>query len=332
MRGIRTKSLAKLLRREPVGVVDWVRMVAGRPRRGRDRSVRWCVGFLVAGLWAVGMCFGQLPGSQGANPQPLMPGQGLLQGKLVGGPAGAARVVRLEGDVSVLRDGYPWALQAGDFVVPGQMIVTGADGYAVLQLEDGSIFQVFPNSKATFRSNQGNFGDLLDVWLGRVKVFLQKFGGQPNVRRLYTPTAVISVRGTVFELGVEGEDETTVVSVEEGEVEVRHRLIGESKARLVRAGETLRVYKNVPLAKGRLDRGTLVERALRAAADAVYTVLVESSRSGGAIKPTGVPTATPSAGPGIALPGDTQAPVPVPPSLPGSTMPGDVGAPVPSGP
>ena len=56
---------------------------------------------------------------------------------------------------------------------------------------------------------------------GRVKVHIQKLGGQPNNNRVTTPTAVISVRGTIFDVSVE-DGESTLVAVEEGLVEVRH--------------------------------------------------------------------------------------------------------------
>ena len=46
--------------------------------------------------------------------------------------SGAAKVVTLNGQVSILRDNSPWALNVGDSVQPRQIIVTGADGYAQL--------------------------------------------------------------------------------------------------------------------------------------------------------------------------------------------------------
>src|SRR5262245_33523640 len=90
---------------------------------------------------------------------------------------GAAKVVQLTGQVNVLKDSAPWALQAGDLVYVKQVIVTGSDGFALLQVSDGSTFEVYPNSKVTFRNNPSNWKDLLDLYLGRVKVHIQKFGG-----------------------------------------------------------------------------------------------------------------------------------------------------------
>src|SRR3954451_19090862 len=66
---------------------------------------------------------------------------------------GAARAIQLSGQVSVLRDATPWALAQGGVVSPRQIIVTGPDGFAIFEVSDGSTFEVFPNSRVTFRAN-----------------------------------------------------------------------------------------------------------------------------------------------------------------------------------
>src|SRR6266545_2712051 len=76
---------------------------------------------------------------------------------------GAARVVSMTGRVSVLRDSTPWALDVGSVIQPQQVIVTGPDGLARLEVSDGSTFDVFPNSRVTFRATRSNWKDLLDV-------------------------------------------------------------------------------------------------------------------------------------------------------------------------
>jgi hypothetical protein len=159
----------------------------------------------------------------------------------------AAKVVTLSGQVSVLRDNSPWALDLGDSVQPRQIIVTGPDGYALLQVSDGSTFEVFHNSRVVFRDNPGNWKDLLEVWLGRVKIQIEKVGGQPNYNKVRTPTAVISVRGTVFDVTVEDEDATTMVTVDEGQVAVQHALLPRGDPKILNPGEWIRVYKNQPL-------------------------------------------------------------------------------------
>jgi hypothetical protein len=216
-------------------------------------------------------------------------------------PEAAAKVISLTGQVSVLRDAEPWALKVGDLVQVKQVILTGPDGFAQFQVSDGSTFEVYPNSNVIFRRNPPNWKDLLDVFVGRVKIHIQKWGGQPNPNRIHTPTAVISVRGTTFDVSVNEDDETTVVSVEEGQVDVRHALKGDS--RIVNAGESIRVYKDQPLAHSLIDKPALARRVLRSLADAVYTAGGNLSRSrtgtgtGGPTYPGQTPPPPPPAGP-----------------------------------
>ena len=231
-------------------------------------------------------------------------------------PSDAAKVVTVTGQVTILRDSQPWALNLGDQVKLGQAIVAGPDGFAVFEVSDGSRFEVYANSRVVFRQTPGNLKDLLDVLIGRVRVHIQKLGGQPNFNRVFTPTAVISVRGTVFDVEVEDEEDTTLVMVEEGLVEVQHaRHPGTPK--LLNAGEWLRVYRNQPLAAARLlDKGSLLNATVRAIADALYNAANRNQRipgMGGPKLPGG----------GVSLPGDT-GPVAPPP-----TLPGDSGGPAP---
>src|ERR1700733_3238917 len=175
----------------------------------------------------------------------------------------AARVLTMTGQVSVLRDSEPWALNVGDLVQAQQVIYTGPDGYAKFQTSDGSTFEVYPSSNVIFRKNPGSLHDLLDLFVGRIKVHIQRWGGQPNPNRIMTPTAVISVRGTIFDVSINDDDETTIVSVEEGSVSVQHAL-KPGTPKIVNAGESLHVYKDEPLAKGASDKNELAHRIVRA--------------------------------------------------------------------
>ncbi len=76
-------------------------------------------------------------------------------------PEAAAKVMSLTGQVSVLRDAEPWALNVGDSVQSRQVIVTGPDGFAQFEVSDGSTFQVYPNSNVVFRKNPPNWRDLI---------------------------------------------------------------------------------------------------------------------------------------------------------------------------
>ncbi len=185
-------------------------------------------------------------------------------------PAAAAKVVEMNGQVSVLKDSQPWALNVGDSIQVKEVVITGPDGFARFEVSDGSTFEVYPNSNLTFRSNPGNWRDLLDLWVGRIKVRIQRLGGQPNPNTIHTPSAVISVRGTIFDVEVDNDDENTVVTVEEGSVEVRHATRGGS-TRVVNEGDSMTVYKSQPLASSFVDKGAIARRVLRAFYDALYT-------------------------------------------------------------
>src|SRR4051812_32151383 len=80
----------------------------------------------------------------------------------------AAKVISQTGQVSVVKDTRPWALSIGDSVQVRDLILTGPDGHALLQVSDGSTFEVFPNSRVVFRKNPPNWKDFLDVLVGRV--------------------------------------------------------------------------------------------------------------------------------------------------------------------
>jgi hypothetical protein len=222
----------------------------------------------------------------------------------------AAKAISVTGQVSVLRDNQEWGIVVGGQVRAKELIFTGPDGQARFEVSDGSTFEVYPNSRVVFRKNVPNWRDMLDLLVGRVKVHIQHWGDQPNHNRILTPTAVISVRGTTFDISVDPEDETTLVEVEEGSVEVQHALLPGGNPKLVNAGETLLVYRNVPIASGRFDKGEIAKRALRMIVDAISTW---ESRV-----PRGV--AGVGGGGGSSVPGsgsgDSKKPLPPPPPPP----------------
>jgi len=245
-------------------------------------------------------------------------------------PEYAAKVVLSTGRVFVAKAGEHLTLMPGDEVQPGLEVMTGPDGYALFQLSDGSSFEVYPNSRVLFRSNWGNWNDIFDVWVGRMKIHIEKIMGKPNPHRIHTPTAVISVRGTVFFVEVEEDSEATLVAVEEGEVLVEHRLLPTGRQQPLRAGEQLRIDRDEPIARARIARDGVLRATIRALSDVLYAVAVQNQRRGASGTP--VPG---SGGGGRPLPGDegpsappspptggsaptTTAPPPPPPPPPGA--------------
>jgi hypothetical protein len=189
-----------------------------------------------------------------------------------GTPDYGAKVVEQYGQVSALTDNGQRPLSLGDSLKPQQMIVTGADSYARFQVSDGSTFEVFANSKLLFREHLGSLDEILNVVIGRVKVYIQHLNGLPNYNKVTSPTAVISVRGTVFDVFVEDDDGTTFVSVDEGIVNVRNWTAPGDSVNL-RQGDSIRVFRNQPLQALARDKSLIMRGILRAAEDAAHVVL-----------------------------------------------------------
>ncbi len=228
-------------------------------------------------------------------------------------PDGAAKLLSFTGQISVLRSNYAWALNAGDFVKRQEVIVTGPDGWGVFQVADGSTFEVFPKSRVVFRANLGDWRDLLEVWLGKVRVQIEHFGGVPNNNKVSTPTAVISVRGTIFTVEVDDQAESTTVLDEEGSVAVLHAL-KTGPERLLAPGESITVYKNVPLAKAQIDKGGVFQKMMRAASDAFYQAALNERNGSSAVGHVG--TAASSAGSAADKNNGSTAPPPPPTPTP----------------
>ncbi len=73
-------------------------------------------------------------------------------GQIWSGDSGyAAKCIEETGQVSVLKDSTPWALNVGDQIQVKQLIITGWDGQARFSVSDGSTFDVYPNSRVVFR-------------------------------------------------------------------------------------------------------------------------------------------------------------------------------------
>jgi len=229
------------------------------------------------------------PGKTVALSLLLAAGAGVCSAQLIPFDTGnyAAKVISQTGQVSVLKDTQPWALSVGDSVQVRDLILTGPDGHALLQVSDGSTFEVFPNSRVVFRKNPPNWKDFLDVLVGRVRVHIEHFGNVPNPNRVLTPTAVISVRGTTFDISVDDDDETTLVEVEDGQVEVQHALLPRGNSKILNPGESLRVYRNEPIATGTIDKGNLARIILRSMANAAVTMATRMPSSGGGIGGSG---------------------------------------------
>jgi hypothetical protein len=195
--------------------------------------------------------------------------------------SGAATITTMSGQVSIERDGEQWAVSAGQAIESGQVLVTGSDGSAHLGLPDGSDIEIYPNSRVIYHANQFNLRDLLDIYLGKVRLQIQHLLPGEAPLRVTSPTAVISVRGTVFDVAVDAAQDTTV-SVDTGVVSVRHRLLPGGEV-MVEAGQSLHVAAGLPLtaaAKSVFPVRT-IGRVVQAVAETLAQINAVRSSSGG---------------------------------------------------
>jgi ferric-dicitrate binding protein FerR (iron transport regulator) len=229
----------------------------------------------------------------------------------------AATLVLMSGQVSILLDGHDTKpLFAKSAVYAQQRIVTGPDSYAKFLLPDGSYFEVFEKSQVEFHADYG-WAHLLNVIIGHVKVFIDHSKG-PNSNSVTTPTAVISVRGTIFDIVVEDDDGTTLVTVDDGLVQVRN-LTAPGAEPLLAPGQSVRVFRGQRLIGQQIDKGGIIQKMLRAATDAVRVYAQQHPGGipvGGVGGPgaTGIPGAQGDKGKGGAAP---PPPPPAPPSTAG---------------
>ncbi len=176
--------------------------------------------------------------------------------------AGPAKVVSLTGALAVKRvREAARPLRLMDAVSSGDELVTGPDSEALIQSPDGSTVRIFPDSRVIFDENSADLQQFLYLFLGSVKVHIEKLSGRPNPHKMTTPTAVIAVRGTTFSVFV-NETEATLVAVDEGEVSVAN-VSSPSQEVILRGGQRTWVQRGQPPTgaqrfRGRSERADLV--------------------------------------------------------------------------
>jgi hypothetical protein len=144
----------------------------------------------------------------------------------------------------------PLALTTGYILNPGDRIDTRGGARVVIDLSDGSMVVVQPESVIVLKDfrSASSLRELFAITLGFVRVKINHFAGRPNPYRMNSPTASIAVRGTEFSIEVGAQGDTQVV-VYEGVVEVtsladpdRKVLIEAGRGVLVQAGQDFHVF------------------------------------------------------------------------------------------
>jgi FecR-like protein len=136
-------------------------------------------------------------------------------------------------------------LTPGHILSPGDRVDTRGGARVVIDLSDGSLVVVQPESVIMLKDYRqaDSLRELFEIVLGAVRVKINHFAGRPNPYRMNTPTASIAVRGTEFSIEVDPSGDTRVV-VYEGAVEVsslsdpdRKTLIEAGRGVLVQGGQ-----------------------------------------------------------------------------------------------
>jgi hypothetical protein len=159
----------------------------------------------------------------------------------------SAKVLSVEGHVEIRRATQPQgemkkiSFKLDDELKPGDSIQTNWGARLVLGLSDGSIAIIGEETKVEIADFNQSPRQLFKVLKGKTRIKIEKAGGKPNPYRVNTPTAVIAVRGTVFDIFVK--KESTEVYLLEGEVVVANTFIQDIMV-LLKAGQMTRVSRD----------------------------------------------------------------------------------------
>src|SRR5437016_2740291 len=169
----------------------------------------------------------------------LLPSAALAQGTL--------KVTHVSGSVqwrSAFSGAFSPLTTSAQTVQVGDELKTGPDGNVYLEVPDGSYMVVSENTTLTIQDYwSSNLRSLVNLMMGKVRFYIQRLGGRPNPYRVTTPTALIAVRGTTFEVNI---DEAQIAEVRclEGRVAVetvgladREVILETGRKTLVRPGE-----------------------------------------------------------------------------------------------
>ena len=154
------------------------------------------------------------------------PVQAQQEGRVAGQPSPEFRVLEVRGTAYVARPGMQGfqqvSLSTKEFSVSAHdEVQTGLDGYVRIGLQDGSQLEILANSRIQLGDPKPSLMRLLDIFLGHVRIVIEHLSGKPNPYSFSTPTAVLGVRGTSFEVGVD-QSTATIVAVSDGAVRVEN--------------------------------------------------------------------------------------------------------------
>jgi hypothetical protein len=160
-------------------------------------------------------------------------------------PFAGAIVSEWKGEVHVQLPGTNMSRPMRGQVLPSGTVLDTGDGRLVLVLRtDESEIIVQPHTRLVVKEPAPGNWDAIEILLGRVRAYIRKRTGGAPPFQMGTPSAVIAVRGTRFDVEVNGRG-VSEVDVFDGLVEVASSTIPGSSV-LVSPGFSTRVGMGTP--------------------------------------------------------------------------------------
>ena len=160
-------------------------------------------------------------------------------------PFAGAIVSEWKGEVHVQLPGKSMSRPTRGQVLPADTVLDTGEGRLVLVLRtDESEIIVQPHTRLVVKEPAPGNWDALEILLGRVHAYIRKRTGGAPPFQMGTPSAVIAVRGTRFDVEVNGRG-VSEVDVFDGLVEVASSTIPGSSV-LVSPGFSTRVGMGIP--------------------------------------------------------------------------------------
>jgi hypothetical protein len=154
-------------------------------------------------------------------------------------PYAGATISDFKGKVSIQLPAQAFAAPVRGELLPPDTTVNTEEGRLLLKLSDGSDVLVRPHTKLLLKQPEASGWKYFQIMIGRVRTQIQKrMGGSPAFQ-IGTPSAVISVRGTKFDVEVDRRG-FTEVDVDEGVVELE-AVTGRGTSVMITAGFSSRV-------------------------------------------------------------------------------------------
>ena len=180
---------------------------------------------------------------------------------------GEVEVLAFSGRVELSSGGVSRTMAVGLRLSNGDLLETGPGGRVVLSLADSSMIELRPDTRLQILQFGGGLGELIRIFIGKVRLKIRQITGRPNRFQIHSPIATIGVRGTELEILVEP-SETTTVQVFRGLVAVANSQIRSPEV-LVPAGRQVTVYPfrapDSPVPLGRLVAENFVRESSVAA-------------------------------------------------------------------